>query len=69
MRVSPLCFHSDYKEYHTDTAVRFGLNLSTTKMEEAEKVGFNKIESFINISYYGKIRVGKKCLLTVIRVN
>ncbi len=56
MRVSPLRFHSDYKEYHTDTTVR-----STSpqqKMEEAEKVGFNKIESSINTSYYGKSRVG-----------
>ncbi len=55
MRVSPLCFHSDYKEYHTDTTVRFVLNLSTAKMEEAEKESF-KIESSINTSYYGKIR-------------
>ncbi len=47
MRVSPLCFHSDYKEYHTDTTV----NLSTAKMEEAEKLGFNKIESVVPLDY------------------
>ncbi len=45
--------HSDYKEYHTDTTVRFVVNLSTAKMEEAEKVGFHKkfkMEGSINTS-------------------
>ncbi len=36
------CFHSDYKEYHTDTTVRFVVNLTTAKMEEAAAVGFYK---------------------------
>lgn len=48
-----LCFHSDYKEYHTDTTVRFVVNMTTAKMEEAVSVGLYKkfkLESSISIA-------------------
>ena len=33
---------SDYKEYHTDTTVKFVVTLSEQKMKEAEEIGFHK---------------------------
>ena len=36
------CLYSDYKEYHTDTTVKFVVTLSADKMMEAEAVGFHK---------------------------
>lgn len=45
--------YSDYKEYHTDTTVRFVVTLSPDKMQEAETVGFHKkfkLESSLNTS-------------------
>ena len=44
---------SDYKEYHTDTTVKFIVTLSADKMQEAEAVGFHKkfkLESSLNTS-------------------
>lgn len=43
----------DYKEYHTDTTVRFVVELSAEKMREAEALGIHKkfkLESTINTS-------------------
>lgn len=34
--------YSDYKEYHTDTTVKFVVTLSEQKMKEAEEIGFHK---------------------------
>lgn len=34
--------NSDYKEYHTDTTVKFVVTLSEQKMKEAEEIGFHK---------------------------
>jgi DNA topoisomerase-2 len=45
--------YSDYKEYHTDTTVKFVVTLSADKMMEAEAVGFHKkfkLESSLNTS-------------------
>ena len=45
--------YSDYKEYHTDTTVKFVVTLSPEKMQEAETVGFHKkfkLESSLNTS-------------------
>ncbi|OQV25156.1 hypothetical protein BV898_00846 [Hypsibius exemplaris] len=33
----------DYREYHTDTTVRFTVKLDKTKMKEFEKEGFHKV--------------------------
>ena len=44
---------SDYKEYHTDTTVKFVITLSADKMQAAEAVGFHKkfkLESSLNTS-------------------
>ena len=44
---------SDYKEYHTDTTVKFVVTLSADKMMEAEAVGYHKkfkLESSLNTS-------------------
>ena len=44
---------SDYKEYHTDTTVKFVVTLSQEKMQEAERIGFHKkfkLESSLNTS-------------------
>lgn len=44
-------FISDYKEYHTDTTVKFLVTLSEQKMREAEEIGFHKkfkLESSLN---------------------
>lgn len=44
---------SDYKEYHTDTTVKFVVTLSEQKMKEAEETGFHKkfkLEGYINTS-------------------
>ena len=44
---------SDYKEYHTDTTVKFVVTLSAEKMQEAESVGFHKkfkMEGSLNTS-------------------
>lgn len=44
---------SDYKEYHTDTTVKFVVTLTAEKMQEAEAVGFHKkfkLESSLNTS-------------------
>ena len=35
-------YYSDYKEYHTDTTVKFVVTLSEQKMKEAEEIGFHK---------------------------
>ncbi|XP_065897461.1 DNA topoisomerase 2-alpha-like isoform X2 [Dysidea avara] len=46
-------FISDYKEYHTDTTVKFVVTLSEQKMSEAEKAGFYKkfkLEGYLNTS-------------------
>ena len=53
-----MCFYHvssyrDYKEYHTDTTVKFVVTLSADKMMEAEAVGFHKkfkLESSLNTS-------------------
>ena len=42
---------SDYKEYHTDTTVKFVITLTESKMSEAESVGFHKkfkLETAVN---------------------
>ncbi len=42
---------SDYKEYHTDTTVKFVVTMTADKLSEAETVGFHKkfkLESNIN---------------------
>ena len=47
------CLYSDYKEYHTDTTVKFVVTVTGEKMQEAETVGFHKkfkLESSINTS-------------------
>ena len=36
------CLCSDYKEYHTDTTVKFLVTLSEQRMLEAEREGFHK---------------------------
>lgn len=36
------CPSSDYKEYHTDTTVKFVVTLSEQRMMEAEREGFHK---------------------------
>ena len=36
------CLCSDYKEYHTDTTVKFVVTLSEQRMLEAEREGFHK---------------------------
>lgn len=44
---------SDYKEYHTDTTVKFVVTLTAEKMEEARAAGIHKkfkLESAINTS-------------------
>lgn len=44
---------SDYKEYHTDTTVRFVVYLSADKMAEVEHVGYHKklkLETNLNTS-------------------
>ena len=44
---------SDYKEYHTDTTVKFLVSMTQAKMEEAEAVGFHKkfkLEGSLNTS-------------------
>ena len=44
---------SDYKEYHTDTTVRFVVNLGAEKMSQAEKIGFHKkfkLESSLSLA-------------------
>jgi len=44
---------SDYKEYHTDTTVKFVVTLSEEKMREAEETGFHKkfkLEGYLNTS-------------------
>ena len=49
----PLPSSSDYKEYHTDTTVKFVVTLSQEKMQEAERIGFHKkfkLESSLNTS-------------------
>ena len=40
MSVPLVC--SDYKEYHTETTVKFVVTLTESNMEEAEKIGFHK---------------------------
>ena len=48
-----MVYCSDYKEYHTDTTVKFVVTLSEQKMSEAEKAGFYKkfkLEGYLNTS-------------------
>lgn len=40
-KVPPLI--TDFKEYHTDTTVRFVVKMSEEKLREAEAAGFHKI--------------------------
>lgn len=40
-KVPPLI--TDFKEYHTDTTVRFVVKMSEEKLQEAEAVGFHKV--------------------------
>ena len=43
----------DYREYHTDTTVRFVVYLTEDKMAEAERIGFHKkfkLENYLNTS-------------------
>ena len=43
----------DYKEYHTDTTVKFVVSMSEKNMAEAEAIGFHKkfkLEASINTS-------------------
>ena len=52
---TPIHVHAlrDYKEYHTDTTVRFVVTLSAEKLQEAEAAGLHKkfkLESAINTS-------------------
>ena len=51
---------SDYKEYHTDTTVKFVVTLTAEKMEEARSVGIHKkfkLESSINTSNMVKLNI------------
>lgn len=44
---------SDYKEFHTDTTVRFVVYLTADKMAEAQKLGYHKkfkLETHLNTS-------------------
>jgi DNA topoisomerase-2 len=46
-------FITDYKEYHTDTTVRFVVHLTADKMAEVERIGFHKkfkLETSLNTS-------------------
>lgn len=46
-------FCSDYKEYHTDTTVRFVVYLTANKMAEVEQFGYHKkfkLETYLNTS-------------------
>ena len=36
-------FFSDYKEYHTDTTVKFVIKLSAEKLDQAEEQGVHKV--------------------------
>lgn len=40
-KVPPLI--TDFKEYHTDTTVRFVVKMSEEKLREAEAAGFHKV--------------------------
>ena len=54
---------SDYKEYHTDTTVKFVVTLSQEKMQEVERIGFHKkfkLESSLNTSNMVRDD-GRKC--------
>ena len=47
------CLYSDYKEYHTDTTVKFVVHLTADKMAEVERVGYHKklkLETYLNTS-------------------
>ena len=44
---------SDYKEYHTDTTVRFVVYMTADKVAECERIGFHKkfkLETYLNTS-------------------
>ena len=36
-------FYSDYKEYHTDTTVRFVVKMTPEKLAQAEQQGLHKV--------------------------
>ena len=48
-----IVLYSDYKEYHTDTTVKFVVTLTEDKLREAQEIGIHKkfkLESSINKS-------------------
>ena len=48
-----IVLYSDYKEYHTDTTVKFVVTLTEDKLREAQEMGIHKkfkLESSINTS-------------------
>lgn len=48
-----IVLYSDYKEYHTDTTVKFVVTLTEDKLREAQEIGIHKkfkLESSINTS-------------------
>ena len=48
-----IVFYSDYKEYHTDSTVKFVVTLTEDKLREAQEIGIHKkfkLESSINTS-------------------
>ena len=42
-RIDVLVCDSDYKEYHTDTAVKFVVKMTPEKLAQAEQTGLHKL--------------------------
>ena len=59
---------SDYKEYHTDTTVKFVITLSEQKMKEAEEIGFHKkfkLESSVNTGNMVRDAIPINCIMQI----
>ena len=66
-----VCLHSDYKEYHTDTTVRFVVNVTAAKTEKAAVVGLYKkfkMESSISTANMVGTRA-RDALVQIVRVK